>query len=111
MVTGVVVLAFLLVHLSDFKWFDLRHTAPATNLEPFDKALVILQDKISFAVYIVGSVVLGYHVLHGFQSAFQTLGFNHPKYTPFIKFLSLVFAITVAVGFGSFPLWAVAFKH
>jgi succinate dehydrogenase / fumarate reductase cytochrome b subunit len=112
MVTGVVVLAFLLVHLSDFKIFDLRHTAPEGKvLEPFDKALVILQDKISFAVYLVGSIVLGYHVLHGFQSAFQTLGFNHPKYTPFIKFLSLVFAITVAVGFGSFPLWAVAFKH
>lgn len=111
MVTGVVVLGFLLVHLSDFRWFELRHTEPQGGFHgPFDKALAILRDPISALVYLVGSVVLGYHVLHGFQSAFQTLGANHPKYTPIIKFLSFVFAITVAVGFGSFPLWALAFK-
>lgn len=110
MVTGAVVLVFLLVHLSDFRLFELRHRSDIENPEPFIKALVILRDPISALVYVVGSIVLGYHVLHGFQSAFQTLGINHPKYTPAIKFLSLVFAIVVAAGFGSFPLWAWAFK-
>ena len=111
MITGIVILAFLLVHLSDFNLFDLRHDAGTKNPEPFVKALVILRDPISAIVYIVGSAFLGYHVLHGFQSAFQTLGVNHPKYTPIIRFFGFVLAITVAIGFGSFPFWAWAFKH
>ena len=41
---------------------------------------------------------------------FQTLGINHPKYTPLIKTLSLIFALTVGIGFASFPFWAWAFK-
>lgn len=109
MITGILVFLFLLLHLADFK-FELRHTEEIKGLEPFDKARVLLTDWITFIVYIAGSAVLGYHVLHGFQSAFQTLGLNHPKYTPIIRFLSFVFAVTVAVGFGSFPLWALAFK-
>jgi succinate dehydrogenase / fumarate reductase cytochrome b subunit len=103
--TGIVVLLFLLLHLSDFR-FELRSHGGET---PFDKAVSILRDPLSAIVYLLGSIVLGYHVLHGFQSAFQTLGLNHPKYTPIIKFLSILFAITVAAGFGSFPLWAWAF--
>ena len=107
--TGIVVLLFLILHLADFK-FEARLKKDVQDLEPFAKALVYLRDPISAAVYIVGSLVLGYHVLHGFQSAFHTLGFNHPKYTPTIKFLSFVFAAVVALGFASFPFWAWAVK-
>jgi succinate dehydrogenase / fumarate reductase cytochrome b subunit len=107
--TGIVVLLFLVLHLVDFK-FELRHTDQIRGLEPFAKARVLLSDWITLIVYVVGSAVLGYHVLHGFQSAFQTLGCNHPTYTPVIRFLSFIFAVSVAVGFGSFPLWAWATK-
>lgn len=112
LVTGVIVLGFLLVHLSDFKYFELRHKLGQGQAEPlpFGKAVLILKDPISALVYIVGSLVLGYHVLHGVESAFQTLGLNHPKYTPIVKFASLIFALVVALGFGSFPLWVWAFK-
>lgn len=112
LVTGVIVLGFLLVHLSDFKIFDWRHNVAEGQSQPgpFGRAIIILQDPISALVYIVGSLVLGYHVLHGVESAFQTLGLNHPKYTPIVKFVSLIFALIVAVGFASFPLWVWAFK-
>jgi succinate dehydrogenase / fumarate reductase cytochrome b subunit len=105
--TGIVVLLFLVLHLSDFK-FALR---PHSGDTPFTKAIAVLNDPLSAIVYVVGSIVLGYHVLHGFQSAFQTLGIDHPRYTPLIKALSFVFAMTVAVGFGAFPLWAWAFRR
>lgn len=108
--TGIGVLVFLLVHLSDFKFYGWRTEVTPGDHEPFVRALAILKDPISAIVYFVGSFVLGYHVLHGFESAFQTLGLNHPKYTPFIKSLSKVFAAAVALGFGGFPLWAWAFK-
>lgn len=104
--TGIVVLLFLVLHLSDFR-FELRRHAGDT---PFTKAVAILHDPLSAIVYVVGSFVLGYHVFHGFQSAFQTLGINHPKYTPLIKAVSCLFATAVALGFGSFPLWAWAFQ-
>jgi succinate dehydrogenase / fumarate reductase cytochrome b subunit len=47
---------------------------------------------------------LGYHLLHGFQSAFQSLGFNHKKYTPLIKAIGTGFSIVVPLIFALMPL-------
>ncbi len=105
--TGIVVLLFLLLHLSDFR-FELRNPAVA-ELTPFNKAQVLLRDPLTTIVYIIGSCALGYHVSHGLQSALQTLGLNHPKYNGVLKTVSKGFGLLVALGFGSFPLWAWAF--
>ena len=114
--TGAVILGFLILHLMDFR-LELRDAkfyedASGKDLEPYDKAMALLSSSnlITIAGYALGSFALLAHLAHGFQSAFQTLGLNHPKYTPIIKFLSVVFAVTVALGFGSFPLWAWAFQ-
>jgi succinate dehydrogenase / fumarate reductase cytochrome b subunit len=53
----------------------------------------------------VGMIVLGFHLWHGFQSAFQTLGLNHPKYSPLVKNLGKVFSILVPLGFAIIPIW------
>ncbi|SFH79949.1 succinate dehydrogenase cytochrome b subunit [Planctomicrobium piriforme] len=102
--TGLVVLLFLAVHLSDFKfelgWSSLEGAAPAV------KAKVILSHVVRGAIYLVGAVILGVHVTHGFQSSFQSLGWNHPKYTPAIRCLSVILGLVVAIGFGSFPIVA-----
>jgi succinate dehydrogenase / fumarate reductase, cytochrome b subunit len=50
-------------------------------------------------LYVVSFVFLALHLLHGFQSAFQSVGFNHRKYTPVIKKLSNIYAIVVPLGF------------
>lgn len=104
--TGIVVLLFLILHLMDFRFGIRGEHIPGE--EPFDRAIRLLKNPLSFVVYIVGSLVLGYHVLHGFQSACQTLGMNHPKYTPTIKKLSVVFALVVGLGFASFPIYGFA---
>lgn len=59
-----------------------------------------------FAVlfYVISMIVLGYHLLHGFQSAFQSLGINHPKYTPLIKKIGMAFAIIVPLLFAIIPI-------
>lgn len=106
--TGIMVGLFLLLHLSDFK-FELRNPSVADKT-PFEKATILLRDPITVIGYLVGVSALAYHVLHGLQSAAQTLGFNHPKYTPAVKWASAAFAVLIAVGFGSFPLWALAWK-
>lgn len=102
-ITGAIVLLFILVHLSDFK-FEIGWGSE--GLEPFDKAKLILGDMSRKAIYLIGSLVLGVHVSHGLASAFHSLGMNHPKYTPIIRKVATVFAIVVAVGFGSFAAWS-----
>jgi succinate dehydrogenase / fumarate reductase cytochrome b subunit len=117
LVSGIIVLIFLLLHLSDFKFFEethatgLRHQTVSLTADPFQRAVGILRDPLTRIVYGLGSLVLGYHVWHGFSSAFQTLGLNHPKYTPLINTLSLIFALTVGIGFASFPFWSWAFHN
>ena len=102
-VTGLVVFLFLIVHLGDFK-FESSWGNALDGLEPYAKAQVILADSARVVIYVAGSLILGIHVAHGFASAFQSLGLNHPKYTPTIKSLSRAFGLIVAVGFGSIPV-------
>jgi succinate dehydrogenase / fumarate reductase cytochrome b subunit len=107
--TGFVVFLFILLHLADFR-LEWRNNIAAEE-EPFEKAVRLLKDPITFVGYIAGVLVLGLHLSHGFASAFQSLGISHPKYNKCIKVLGTAFAVVVAVGFASFPLWAVLFKH
>jgi succinate dehydrogenase / fumarate reductase cytochrome b subunit len=55
-------------------------------------------------VYVLAMVSLAYHLLHGFQSAFQTLGLNHKKYTPLIKAIGVGFSIIVPFIFALMPI-------
>jgi succinate dehydrogenase / fumarate reductase cytochrome b subunit len=103
-ISGAIVLGFLIVHLADFTW-ELRLRGD-TGESPFDKAVRILRNPLSFAVYVVGSIILGAHLWHGFASAFQSLGLNNPKYHRLLDRASIVFAIVIGLGFAAFPLWA-----
>lgn len=104
--TGAIVLGFLLLHLSDMRFaeWSLRLPHHATDT-PAEHALRILKDPISAVVYVLGSLILGVHLAHGFQSAFRSLGLNHPKYTPYIAVLGYVFATVIALGFASLPIY------
>lgn len=109
LVTGIVVLGFIILHLIDFK-LELRgsqfYEANGKPFEPYDKAkaLLSMSNPISLGGYAIGCLFLTFHLAHGFQSAFQTLGLNHPKYTPLIKIAGLLFALAIGIGFASFPL-------
>jgi len=101
--SGAIVLLFLIVHLSDFKFefgWGILESVPSS----YDKAGIILRDTGRAIIYILGSTVLGVHVSHGLASAFQSLGFNHPKYNGCLKWCSIAFGWIVAIGFASFPI-------
>lgn len=56
--------------------------------------------------YVLAMVALGFHLAHGFKSAFATLGFNHNRYTPAIKFLGVwIFGVLIPIGFALMPLF------
>jgi succinate dehydrogenase / fumarate reductase cytochrome b subunit len=105
--SGAIVLLFLLVHVTDFKfeggWGELLESKT-----PFEKAGIILTSGWRAVIYAIGSIVLGAHVSHGFASAWQSIGINHPKWNGCLKWCSIAFGWVVGIGFASFPvMWFV----
>ena len=98
--TGLLILGFIGVHLSNFS----HHLVDQTNRTIFQITVEVFSHKGYLAFYLFSMVIVALHVRHGLWSAFQTVGANHPKYMPFIEKLSIVFAVIVGIGFGSLPL-------
>lgn len=58
------------------------------------------------AFYVLAMVALGFHLAHGFKSAFATLGFRHNRYTPIIQAIGFwIFGIIIPLGFAAMPLF------
>ena len=97
--TGLLILAFVGVHLATFS----HHIVDQSTRNIFQIAYTVFSNNIYLIIYTLGVLVVAFHVQHGLWSAFQTVGANHPKYMPFIKKASVVFAMIVAIGFGLLP--------
>src|ERR1700743_795470 len=55
--------------------------------------------------YVIAMVAVSFHLLHGFQSAFRTLGWVHQKYTPIVEFIGTwFFAVIIPLGFAAMPV-------
>lgn len=103
LISGLVVLIFSVVHVADFK-FGIGWGSEFDTLTPYEQAELILSNWLRRGLYLAGCIILGFHAAHGFQSAWQSLGVNHPKINGFLKGASVAFGIAVAVGFSSFPV-------
>lgn len=106
-ILGFIIFVFLVIHLRNF-WYEM-HWGSIPMDEAGNKDLYIVVSAAFsewwyVALYVVCMVGLAFHLSHGFSSAFQTLGINHSKYTPFIKKLGIVYAILVPAAFASIPL-------
>ena len=109
-ISGLAVLAFLALHFYDF-WIpeinvkyvqgDMSGMLPGADDFRYYEELVhkFAGKPIRVALYVISFVMLSLHLLHGFQSAFQSVGYNSKKYTPLIKKLGNIFAIAVPAGF------------
>lgn len=112
---GTVLLVFIIVHLGHFwmqvKFFPegLGETTLADGTMTEDLyALVVLTFKELWivALYVLAMGAVSFHMYHGFQSAFQSLGLNHKKYTPSIKWLGIaVFAVLIPLLYAAMPVF------
>jgi len=109
--TAVIILTFLVIHLVDFyfrsKFGHIKEITYDNVTYYHDLASLVIQRFMipGYVIfYIACFLFLGFHLLHGFQSAFQSLGLNNKNYTPFIKKLGIVYAIVVVAGFMVIPL-------
>ncbi len=108
---GTLILLFLIIHLYHF-WTPSRfggleeanyngtemHNLYARMQEVFSQLWVVI-------LYVLGCFSLSWHLLHGFQSAFHTLGVNNKKYTPLIRSLGVGFSIIIPLVFALMPIF------
>ena len=106
-VTGVVLLVFLVVHLKSFKFGTFYNTE--IGGESIRDLARLVTEKFSSPWYTFGylgvMILLGFHLRHGVWSAFQSLGATNPRWTPLIYSLGAILAVLIAVGFFVLPLW------
>jgi succinate dehydrogenase / fumarate reductase, cytochrome b subunit len=104
-VLGSLLLIFLAVHLSQF-WLDTKKGLYITGEEvnPFNEMKMAFSHLWVVSVYVLGVIALAWHLIHGFPSAFQTLGINNPKYNGLIKTAGLGFTIIVCTLFALMPI-------
>ena len=111
---GILIFAFLCLHMADF-WVKMRFTDSLTMVtyaghdeavqDIYSRVNVAFQELWLVAVYLIGVTALCLHLIHGFQSAFQTLGLTHKKYTPLINALGWIYSIAICAGFAIMPLY------
>lgn len=108
---GTIIFVFLVIHLRNF-WYEMHWggipTATYEGETVKDLYTVVnasFQEPFYVILYVVAMIGLAFHLYHGFQSAFQTLGLNHRKYTPAIKFIGVVFSLVVPALFALIPLY------
>ncbi len=102
-ISGLVVLAFLGLHMYDFWWHEITFKYVDANTPDNERYWHELHAKFAdlwrVIFYVIAFVLLGLHLAHGFQSSFQSVGARHPKYTPVIKALGNWYSILIPAGF------------
>jgi succinate dehydrogenase / fumarate reductase cytochrome b subunit len=110
-ILGTLILLFLIVHLAHF-WVPSRFGG--LSEVPYDGKMyhnLYLQMKNVFAqpvfviLYVLGCFSLSWHLLHGVQSAAQTLGWTSKNYFPIIKKIGIVFSILIPLIFALMPIF------
>ena len=110
-ITGLTIFIFLVLHLSTFWYaFNFGHSPHDAPHEYYQIVVDWFQSPIYSGVYVIAVILLGFHLNHGFQSAFQTFGWNHKKYFRFIELLGTAYSILMAVGFASMPIYFYFFQ-
>ena len=98
--TSAALLAYLVYHMLTFRFVD-------HSMGFYQLVTSAFRSPAFVAIYLAGSLALALHLSHGMQSAFQTLGLNHPKYTPLIKAGGLAVAVAMT-GFALISLYFLA---
>jgi succinate dehydrogenase / fumarate reductase cytochrome b subunit len=100
---GVLIFVFLVLHMGDF-WLKMK-TGSLDEYTLYSGVVATFKIPGYLVVYEIGIIALFFHLRHGFQSAFQTLGLNHSKYTPVIKAVGWLYSIVISLGYFIIPLY------
>ena len=110
---GTIIFLFLIVHITDF-WIPSRFgglkevTYPdspgKTYHELYGKMIIVFQNLWIVVLYVVGCISLAWHLIHGFQSSFRTLGVSNKGYLTLLNGTGWAFSIIVSLLFALMPI-------
>ena len=107
---GTIIFLFIMLHMYQF-WLQMKMgTVPMVTIDGkeikdlYTPVVQAFENPVYVIIYVVSMIVIAFHLLHGFQSAFQTLGLNHKKYNPLIRFVGVVISIAIPAGFAVIPV-------
>ena len=109
-VLGIILLIFFIIHMLDF-FIPAKLLGQTTKVAgtDIDNLYVEVVKKFSYLPYVILYVIcmlaLAFHLAHGFQSAFQSLGFRHEKFTPMIKMIGYFVAVVIPTVFALMPVY------
>lgn len=103
---GTIILLFLVVHMSHFWYPNRSHQGfvLGEEIDLYAKMQETFKQLWVVIVYVAGCFSLAYHLAHGFQSAFRTLGVNNKKYNVMLSSLGYGFAVIVPLMFAMMPI-------
>lgn len=108
---GIIIFVFILIHMYQF-WFQMKFgDLPLANYDGqqvknlYTPVHAAFTNPLFTIFYVISMIVIALHLNHGFQSAFQTLGLNHKKYTPLIKGVGAFISIVIPLGFAIIPIY------
>ncbi|MDT0294539.1 succinate dehydrogenase cytochrome b subunit [Mesonia ostreae] len=100
--SGIVILAFLGLHFYDFWFPELVHKYVESNPDDptryYEETIAKFENPIRVGLYVISFIFLMLHLLHGFASSFQSVGFNN-KYSKALQGFTKAFAIIIPLGF------------
>ena len=105
-VSGLIVLLFILVHVKQFKFGSYYQTVASDDVRDLYRTEIeVFRQPLWVAFYVLGTILVGLHLRHGIASGFQSIGFDHPLYTRRLTTWALILAILIAGGLGFIPIW------
>ena len=109
--SGLFLLVFVIIHVKQFKFGTFYLAQGADSIRDLYRTEIeVFRNPGWVLLYVIGTLLVGLHIRHGFASALQSLGIDHPRYTRSLTKVSLAFAILIGGGLALIPIW-VYFTH
>ena len=117
-ILGTILLLFIIIHMRTF-WYEMHFgSVPMAEYDgkQYKDLYAVVKEAFSqwwyVLLYVISMVAIGFHMAHGFQSGFQSLGIRHTKYTPMIEFVGrYFFALIIPVAFAAMPIYVFLQVH
>ena len=105
-VSGLWLLAFLVIHVKAFHdGWGTEYPWPAGGRDLYRQEMETFANPLMTGFYVVSMLVVGSHLWHGISSALQSLGLDHPRWTPRVLTAGKLFAVAIAGAFIVIAVW------
>ncbi len=108
-ILGAIILVFLIIHMLDFwypwKFGRMTSVDSAGNRDLYGIVATAFRSGWYVGFYVVAVAALGFHLYHGVYSGLRSLGLFHRGFAATARWLSLLFAVVISIGFAAMPVW------